>query len=143
MRDRFETCLLKGRIVPVMPEWETIHGMISEAGADLETARRSQQSRDAKWAIVAAYSSMVHSYRALIQVKGYQEKSDACLREAIDALYVEEGALDPALLAGFREAEFLCNQAVYDGVYSEPGARWAVSSAEAVLEAVRMLLPFE
>lgn len=141
MRERFESCLLKGKIVPEKPEWDAILSEISEAEQDLSASKRAHKNRDEKWTIITAYSSMLHSYRALIRVKGYREKNDTCLREAIDALYVEEGTLDPALLAGFREAKYLHNQALYDGVYSEPTAKWSIRSAESILNAVKILIP--
>lgn len=141
MRDQFENCLLKGSIIPVKPEWDDILAEITEAERDLASSKCSQKNGDGKWVIIAAYSSMVHSYRALILVKGYREKSDRCLREAVAALYVEEGTLDPALLAGFREAQFLHNQALYDGVYSEPAARWTIRSAESVFDITKTLIP--
>lgn len=141
MRERFERCILKGSIIPVVPDWESVLSEIEEAERDLAAAQRSRENNDEKWAIVAAYSSMVHSYRSLILMKGYREKTDLCLHQAVDALYVEEGTLDPALLAGFREAKFLHNQALYDGVCSEPAAKWTVRSAETILDAVRVLIP--
>ena len=143
MRERFEQCILKGSIIPVVPEWESVLSELEEAERDLAAAKRSREDNDGKWAIIAAYSSMVHSYRSLILMKGYREKSDICLHQAVDALYVEEGTLDPALLAGFREAKFLHTQALYDGVYSEPGAKWIVRSAETIRDAVRVLIPGE
>jgi uncharacterized protein (UPF0332 family) len=141
MRERFENCLLKGNIIPVMPEWNDILLEIAEALGDLEASKHAHESRDGKWAIIAAYSSMIHSYRALILVKGFREKAGICLREAIDALYVEEGTIDPALLAGFREAQFLHNQALFEGVYSEPAARWATRLAETVFDVMNNLIP--
>ena len=141
MRDRFENCLLNGRIVPVAPDWDLILLELSEADRDLTASQRADTHHDSKWAIITAYSSMYHAYRSLVMVKGFQEKSEACLREALDALYVEEGTLDPALLTGFREAKHMYNQALYDGVYSEPSARWMIESAKAIREAVRFLIP--
>ncbi|WP_409199184.1 HEPN domain-containing protein [Methanospirillum lacunae] len=143
MRERFENCLLNGRIVPMMPDWDYILLELSEADRDLAASQRADAHHDCKWAIITAYSSMYHSYRSLIMVKGYQEKSESCLRDALDALYVEEGALDPALLAGFREAKHLYNQALYDGVYSEPSSKWILESAKAIREAVRGLIPVD
>ncbi len=124
-----------------MPDWDCIFVELSEADRDLASATRSHQSKDGKWTIIAAYSSMVHGYRALVMVKGYREKTSSCLIEAVDALYVEEGALDPALLAGFREARNLYSQALYDGVSSEPRASWMIHSANALNEAIKALIP--
>lgn len=141
MRDQFEKCLLNGKIFPVIPDWDNILIELSEADRDLAAAVRSHQGKDGKWTIITAYSSMVHAYRALIMVKGYREKSASCLIEAIEALYVEEGALDPALLAGFREARNLHNQALYDGVSSEPRAAWTLRSAQTLNDSVKALIP--
>lgn len=141
MRERFETCLLKGRIIPQKPDWELILTELSEADRDLDASLREEQNKDMKWVIITAYSSMFHAYRALVMAKGYREKTEVCLREAIDVLYVEEGTLDSALLVGFREAKYLYNQALYDGVYSEPSAHWMIESATAIRDAVRFLLP--
>lgn len=141
MRERFEQCLLAGRIIPVIPDLDVISAEISESERDLEASERSFSHKDAKWTIIAAYSSLTHAYRALVMVKGYREKTDICLMEAIDALYVEEGSLDPAFLAGFREAKDLNYQALYEGVCSEPRASWMLQSAKAMHQIVKTLLP--
>ncbi len=143
MRDRFEHCLLKGTIIPTVPDWDFITIELSEADRDLVASQRAEVHHDCKWAIITGYSSMLHAYRALVMVKGFREKSEPCLREALDALYVEEGTLDPSLLAGFREAKYLYNQALYEGVYSEPSAKWVIGSAVAIRDAVRFLIPLE
>jgi len=124
-----------------MPDSDLILLELTESDRDLAAAQRAEIHHDCKWAIITAYSSMYHAYRSLVMVKGYQEKSEACLREALDALYVEEGTLDPALLAGFREAKRMYNLALYDGVYNEPSAKWMIESAKVIREAVRFLIP--
>jgi uncharacterized protein (UPF0332 family) len=141
MRDQFEKCILNGNIIPMMPDLDLILLELSEGDLDLTASQRAEEHHDCKWAIITAYSSMVHAYRALIMVKGYQEKNESCLCKALNALYVEEGSLDPALLAGFREAKHMYNLALYEAVYSEPTAKWMIESAKTIQEAVKFIIP--
>ena len=101
MRYQFEQCIDKGKIVKIEIAPDLISKEIDEAKNDLNSCERSIQESNFKWAIIQAYYSMFHSFRALIFSKGYREKSHTCIKYAIESLFVDTGALDNRLLQDF------------------------------------------
>ncbi len=87
MRYQFEQCLERGKIVKIEIAPDIISKEINEAKNDLDSCERSIQERNFKWAIIQAYYSMFHSFRALIFSKGYSEDSALELRNSASKIY--------------------------------------------------------
>jgi uncharacterized protein (UPF0332 family) len=126
MRYQFEQCLERGKIVKIEIAPDIISKEINEA--------RSMNERNFKWAIIQAYYSMFHSFRALIFSKGYREKSHTCIKYAIESLFVDAGALDNRLLQDFSYAMKIREGADYGSVYSEDSAMELHKSASKIFE---------
>ena len=60
---------------------------------DLETAQKSLDDGNFKWAIIQSYYSIFHAARALLFKSGFREESHSALKIAFKALYVETGIL--------------------------------------------------
>jgi HEPN domain-containing protein len=90
MKYQFEQCLKRGKIVRISIDEELIRKELRGAEEDLNSAKHSLAERDMKWAIIQGYYAQFHSIRALVFAKGYREKSHACLRYALEALYIDE-----------------------------------------------------
>lgn len=101
MRFRFERCMEKGKIIKVWDNSDFANKELKEARDDLKSAEKSINGDNPKWAIVQSYYTMFHAFRALLFTKGYREKSHACLKHAIEALFVDEGVIDSDLLDDF------------------------------------------
>lgn len=130
MRYQFEKCLEKGKIVKIEIAPDLISKEIDEAKNDLNSCERSIQESNFKWAIIQAYYSMFHSFRALIFSKGYREKSHTCIKYAIESLFVDTGSLDNQLLQDLSYAMKVREGADYGSVYGKDSALGGDSTKE-------------
>ncbi|HUK38304.1 MAG TPA: hypothetical protein VLV30_04220 [Methanomicrobiales archaeon] len=98
---RFDACLRSGNIgrVPIDP------GLVStelrEAENDLEIAGTSFKGDNDKWAVKQSNRALLHVFRALILLKGYEARGVDCLKYAVDELYVREGVFAASILEDF------------------------------------------
>ena len=140
MRYQFEKCIDKGKIVKIEIAPDLISKEMDEARNDLDSCERSMQENNFEWAIIQAYYSMFHSFRALIFSKGYREKSHICIKYAIEALFVEIGTLDNQLLQDFSYAMKIREGADYGNVYGEDSALELRNSANRIYEVAKGLI---
>jgi len=137
MRYHFEECLERGKIVTIPIDQGLVAKELHEAEADLAAAERSLLDHQEKWAIIQGYYSLFHSLRSQVFGKGYREKSHRCLKCAIEALFVDQGLLDPVVVEHFSFAMDLREGADYGCIYNEESAHIVVTSARSVYEMVR------
>jgi len=137
MRYRFDECLERGKIVKIPIDQGLVAKELNEAEADLAAAERSLLEHQEKWAIIQGYYSLFHSLRSQVFGKGYREKSHRCLKYAVEALLVDQGALDPVVLEHFSFAMDLREGADYGCIYNAESASIVVVSARTVYEMVR------
>ena len=99
---RFDGCMKSGNLgrVPIDPE--VIGAELRWAETDLETAGKSFKDDNDKWAVKQSHRSMLHAFRALIFMKGYEAKGVDCLKYAMDELYVREGVFSADILEDFE-----------------------------------------
>lgn len=140
MRYQFEQCISKGKIVKINIDPDLISKEMREAGNDLGACEKSLKESNFKWAIIQAYYSMFHSFRALIFSKGFREKSHICLKYAIESLFVDNGLLDNQLLQDFDYAMKMREGADYGHIYSADTALELVNSASKIYENSKELL---
>lgn len=140
MRYQFEQCLEKGKILKIEIAPDLISKEIDEAKNDLNSCDISTQESNFKWAIIQAYYSMFHSFRALIFSKGYREKSHICIKYAIESLFVDTGSLDNQLLQDFSYAMKVREGADYGSVYGKDSALELQNSASRIYEVVKRLI---
>jgi uncharacterized protein (UPF0332 family) len=140
MRYQFEQCLEKGKIIKIKIATDLISKEMDEAKNDLASCEISLQENNFKWAIIQAYYSMFHSFRALIFSKGYREKSHTCIKYAIESLFVDTGTLDNQLLQDFSYAMKVREGADYGSVYSEDSAIELRDSASRMYEVSKKLI---
>jgi uncharacterized protein (UPF0332 family) len=136
MRYRFEECLERGKIVKIPFDQALVDKELREAESDLAAAERSLADHNDKWAIIQGYFSLFHSLRSLVLKKGYREKSHRCLKYAVEALLVDEGALDVSVLEQFSYAMDLREGADYGCIYDSESARTVVESARTIFDLV-------
>jgi uncharacterized protein (UPF0332 family) len=85
--------------VPIDPAF--IAAELREAENDLDVAGKSFKDGNDKWAVRQGYYALQEGFRALALMKGYEARTDDCLKSAIQELYMKEQALDPTLLENF------------------------------------------
>lgn len=137
MRYRFDECIERGKIVRIPVDPALVEKELREAEADLAAAEQSLAGHQEKWAIIQGYYALFHALRSQIFARGYREKSHRCLKYAIEALFVDEGALGPEVLDHFSFAMDLREGADYGCIYNAESAGIVVTSARTVLEMIR------
>jgi uncharacterized protein (UPF0332 family) len=99
---RFEACKKSGNLgrIPIDPG--IIATELREAENDLDIAGMSFKDDNDKWAVKQSHRSMLHIFRSLLAMKGYEAKGVDCLKYAMDELYVKEGIFSPDILENFE-----------------------------------------
>jgi uncharacterized protein (UPF0332 family) len=96
---------------------------LKEARHDLESAQKSLEDLDHKWAIIKAYFSMFHAFRSLLFSAGYTEKSHECVVIGVEELFIDTGKLPSNLITCMRDAKVAREAADYGRTYGEETAR--------------------
>ena len=130
---RFDGCMKSGNLgrVPIDPE--AIGAELRWAETDLETAGKSFKDDNDKWAVKQSHRSMLHAFRALLFMKGYEAKGVDCLKYAMDELYVKEKVFPPTILENFEVGREIAKGNDCLCVYDK-------DEVEEILAATRMLI---
>lgn len=128
-----DECIKRGKIKPFSRGVTLAPKETETAKADLETARKTYNQADYKWATIQIYYSMFHSARALLYAKNLREHSHYCLIAAIKTLYVETQQIPVSYLEGLQEAKNLREEADYYNRWSQAGCEKLLKLAEEFL----------
>lgn len=131
MSFKFKQLLGERRLTKIKPDRKLVLKEMKGAEMDLETARKSLQDGNFKWATIQGYYSIFHAARALLYSKGFREKSHYALLVGIRELFRDE--LDLSLIQGFGDAMNLRQTADYGLTFSEEGAIDVIKTAEKFL----------
>lgn len=140
MNRDFEKCLKNRRIIKQQLSKDLVTKELKVGREDLKRAKKTFDELDFKWATIQAYYAMFHLAKALLFAKGYREKSHACLKFAIQALYVDEGILEQKFVDDFDTTMLLRETADYKSDFSKEGAETATENAEMFLSRTGELL---
>lgn len=135
---KFKQLLEERKLSKIKLDKALILKEIEAAELDLETARKSLQDRNFKWATIQGYYSIFHAARALLFSKGFREKSHYALLIAIQELFSNK--LEQSLIQGFEDAMNLRQTADYGLTFSEEGAFDVIETAEKFLLKTKGLL---
>jgi len=124
---KFKRLLEENRLTRIKPDRKLILKEIEGAKSDLETAKKSLQDGNFKWAIIQGYYSIFHAARALVYSRGFREKSHYAVLVAIQELFTDE--LEISLVQGFEDAMNLRQTADYGLTFSEAGALDVIKTA--------------
>jgi uncharacterized protein (UPF0332 family) len=138
MSFKFKQLLGERRLTKIKPDRKLLLKEMKGAKSDLETARKSLQDGNFKWATIQGYYSIFHAARALLYSKGFREKSHYALFVAIRELFRDE--LDLSLIQGFEDAMNLRQTADYGLTFSEEGAIDVIETAEKFLLTTKEVL---
>ena len=136
----FRECLAKGKIKEFSSAKKLVSKELKTSLNDMDTALKSLESGNYKWATIQGYYAMFHSARALLYSKGYREKSHYCLIVALRALFVLEGLLPLSLLEAVQNAKVLRENADYEDEFSKESARDLLEKAQELLDRSKIIL---
>jgi uncharacterized protein (UPF0332 family) len=140
MRQEFENCLNRGKIIRFPQGKRLVNKEIDSARSDLEDAKFGVEHSRYKWSTIQGYYSMYHAARALIYSEGYRERSHYCLLVALQELFVDRGILNPDLVEALRNSMRLRETADYRSAFSAEGALLVIEKAEIFLNRVDEIL---
>ena len=103
---------------------------------DLETAQKSLQDGNFKWAVIQAYYAIFHAARALLFKSGFREESHSALKIAFKTLYIETGVLSNDTYNALERGMSLREMADYKETYSQSGAENLIQSVVAALKEI-------
>jgi len=138
MSFKFKQLIGERRLTKIKSDRKLVLKEMKGAESDLQTARKSLQNGNFKWATIQGYYSIFHATRALLYSKGFREKSHYALLVAIRELFRDE--LDLPLIQGFEDAMNLRQTADYGLTFSEEGAIDVIKTAEKFLLKTREML---
>jgi len=135
---KFKQLLEERKLTRIKLDKALILKELEGAESDLETARKSLEDGNSKWATIQGYYSVFHAARALLFSKGFREKSHYALLVAIQELFSNE--LEQSLIQGFRDAMNLRQTADYGLTFSEEASLNVIATAEEFLLKTKALL---
>jgi len=138
MSFKFKQLLEERRLTRIKPDNKLVLKEIEGAKSDLETARKSLQDGNFKWATIQGYYSIFHAARALLYSKGFREKSHYALLVAVQELFSD--ALEQSLIQGFEDAMNLRQTADYGLTFSKEGALDVIRTAAKFLPKTKEIL---
>jgi uncharacterized protein (UPF0332 family) len=109
---------------------------ISEAHADLVSAKASIDQSDFKWAIIKAYYSMFHGGKSLAFSVGYSEKSHECVIVAVEEFFTSTGKLPSSIVDHMKDAKSAREAADYGLTYGGDAAKMIIQEAETVYQLI-------
>jgi len=133
---RFEACLKSGNLMRVPINPDMIRTELREAENDLEIAGKSFKDDNDKWAVKQSHRSIMHIFRALLFMKGYEAKGVDCLKYAMDELYVREKVFASSILEDFEYGREIAKGNDCLCVYDRNDIEELLASARVLLEKV-------
>lgn len=107
---------------------------------DLESAHKSLDDGNYKWAIIQTYYAIFHAARALLFKSGYREESHTALKLAFKALFIETGTLSHDTYNALERGMNLREMADYKETYSQSGAENLIQAVAIALDEIGLLL---
>ena len=102
----FQSCIDKGLLRPVPASKENAARSLKTANRWLEEARRGFEGGAFNSSVLASYTAMFHSARAVLFFDGFREKSHFCIARYLEEKYVKTKLLEASwvqLLDHYRE----------------------------------------
>lgn len=102
----YQSCLDKGLLRRVPASQENAAQSLRTAGRWLEEARKGIRGEAYNSSVMASYTAMFHSARAVLFFDGFREKSHFCIARYLEEKYVKAGLLEGQfveLLDHYRE----------------------------------------
>ena len=137
---RLEEMIKKGRIKKAEISEEMIQKEFSIAGRDLDSAQKSIEDGNYKWATVQAYYAIFHAIRALLYKAGYREESHAALKVALKEIYIMPGLLPEHVYQVLERGMDLREMADYKDSFSKNGAEILYTGVAESLKYVKEIL---
>ena len=112
----------KGKLKKGVYSLEMCQKEYTIAQKDLDSAKKSYEDCNYKWATIQAYYAIFHAIRALVFKAGYREESHVALKIAFKELYVKTEQVSRDVYATLEKGMNLREMADYKESYSQNGS---------------------
>jgi uncharacterized protein (UPF0332 family) len=136
---RFDACLKSGNLGKVPIDPGLIGTELREAENDLELAGNSFKGDNDKWAVKQSHRSLLHVFRALLLMMGYEAKGVDCLKYAMDEIYVKKGVFAPTVVEDFEFGREIAEGNDCLCVYNREDIEELLASTRVLLESARKM----
>jgi uncharacterized protein (UPF0332 family) len=106
----------------------------------LESAKKSFEDENYKWATIQAYYAIFHAVRALVYKSGYREESHAAMKTAFKELYIDNGTVPRKVYSVLERGMDLRETADYRETYTKDGAETLITGAGEAIEVIKEFL---
>jgi len=137
---RIDDLLQKGKLKRAAISEEMYIKECGISEKDLESAAKSFDDENYKWATIQAYYAVFHAVRALVYKSGYREESHAAMKTAFKELYIDNGLMPKKVYSVLERGMDLREMADYKETYSKNGAEALITGAREVVAEVRKIL---
>ena len=107
---------------------------------DLDSAIKSFEDSNFKWATIQAYYSIFHAARAMLYKAGYREESHSALKMAFKELYLLTSKLPDNVFDALERGMELREMADYKENYSQKGAENLIIAVKRALEEIEKIV---
>lgn len=107
---------------------------------DLESAKKSFEDENYKWATIQAYYAIFHAVRALVYKSGYREESHTAMKAAFKELYIDNGTVPRKVYSVLERGMDLREMADYKETYTKDGAETLIMGASEAIEVIKDFL---
>ena len=139
--DKLEECLKEKKLKKVPIDKRIAEKEWTKAERCTRSAETALANKDWEWLSTQSYYSCFHASKAMVLLKGFQEKSHYCLAIALDALYAKTSEFPPSLVDTFAYLRKTREIATYEtDEISEESAKAALSEAKNFLEHAKKII---
>ena len=125
---KIDDLLRKGKLKRAAISEEMYIKEYSISKKDLESAKKSFEDENYKWATIQAYYAVFHAVRALVYKSGYREESHAAMKTAFKELFIDNGIVPQKVYSALERGMDLREMADYKETYSKDGAETLIIS---------------
>ena len=136
---KIEDLIKKGKLKRAAISEEMYKKEYGISEKDLESAKKSFEDENYKWATIQAYYAVFHGVRALVYKSGYREESHAAMKTAFKELYIDNGVIPSKVYYVLERGMDLREIADYKETYSKDGAETLITG---VSEAIKIIKGF-
>lgn len=126
---KIDILLQKGKLKRVTISEEMYIKEYSISEKDLESAKKSFEDGNYKWATIQAYYAVFHAVRALVYMSGYREESHTAMKTAFKELFIDNDTVPLKVYSVLERGMDLREMADYKENYSKDGAEALIKGA--------------
>ncbi len=137
---KIDDLLLRGKLKRAVISKEMCLKEYDVSEKDLESAKKSFEDNNFKWATIQAYYAVFHAVRSVVYKSGYREESHAAMKTAFKELFIDNHILPHKVYSVLERGMDLREMADYKETYSKDGAEALINGVTDAVEIIKGFL---